>query len=249
MKKHSKVALAITSIIAASSVSAASLDIRHEYKSHTEQHATRVKMGNSIGDFYFSGELKFKGEDGDFLEDLKNNGWELDLGYRYKLSDNLTLQPGMPIEGRSSGVTFKPQVRLTYDLDSVNGLSLSGRYRYDMIQNTHTTDYTNDDGTPILDPDGNLDPQYRNLENQRRHRLTANVNYKTENWRFGVEANYYKADGYNIYDNDDTNYELNASIRHIMGQWQPYVEFGDVSTSSSSATRELRSRVGLTYSY
>ena len=89
----------------------------------------------------------------------------------------------------------------------------------------------------------------QNVSNQRRHRLTANVNYSMENWRFGLEGNYYKADGYDIYDNDDTNYELNASIRHMMGQWAPYVEFGDVSTSSTKATRELRSRVGLTYSF
>ncbi len=37
------------------------------------------------------------------------------------------------------------------------------------------------------------------------------------------------------YDNDDTNYELNASIHHMMGQWAPYVEFGDVSTSSTKS--------------
>ena len=240
-----KIMIAVASVLATGSVSAASFDMRHEYKSHTDQHATRVKLGDSIGNFLVDIEAKFKGEDGKFMEDLKNNGWELGLNYRHVLNDNWTMTYGMPIEGRESGVTYKPQVRATYKVDSVDGLSLSARYRYDMRQNTKSI-ATDSDGKPILD-DGNL--TYQNDENQRRHRLTANVNYSMENWRFGLEGNYYKADDYIIYDNDDTNYELNASIRHIMGQWAPYVEFGDVSTSSTKATRELRSRIGLTYSF
>ncbi|EDK26594.1 oligogalacturonate-specific porin KdgM family protein [Vibrio chagasii] len=237
-----KIVIAVASVLTAGSVSAASFDVRHEYKSHTDQHATRVKLGDSIGNFLVDIEAKFKGEDGKFMEDLKNNGWELGLNYRHVLNDNWTMTYGMPIEGRESGVTYKPQVRATYKVDSVDGLSLSARYRYDMRQNTSSTEYQVDDNGEIVAVD-------QNIENQRRHRLTANVNYSMENWRFGFEGNYYKADGYDIYDNDDTNYELNASVRHIMGQWAPYVEFGDVSTSSTKATRELRSRVGLTYSF
>ncbi|WP_241901765.1 oligogalacturonate-specific porin KdgM family protein, partial [Vibrio breoganii] len=111
MKALNKVTLALLTTVAATSVSAASLNVRHEYKSHTEQHSTRIKMGDSIGNFYFSGELKFKGADGDFMKDLENNGWELDLGYRYKIDGtNWTIQPGMPIEGRSAGMTYKPQL-------------------------------------------------------------------------------------------------------------------------------------------
>ncbi|MDC5806449.1 oligogalacturonate-specific porin KdgM family protein [Vibrio europaeus] len=226
MKHYNKISLAVAATLFAGSLSAASFDVRHEYKHSTEQHATRVKMGDSIGNFYYSGELKFKGEKGKFLEDLKNNGWELDLGYRYKFGENnnWTLQPGMPIEGRESGMTYKPQLRLTYDLDSVEGLSLSGRYRYDIRQNIEADD-------------------------QRRHRLTGNVNYRMDDWRFGFEANYYKADGYDIFDNSDTNYELNATARRHFGQWAPYIEFGDVNVDSTSDKRELRSRVGLTYSF
>ncbi|MEZ8058110.1 oligogalacturonate-specific porin KdgM family protein [Vibrio splendidus] len=245
-----KIVIAVASVLAAGSVSAASFDMRHEYKSHTDQHATRVKLGDSIGNFLVDIEAKFKGEDGKFMEDLKNNGWELGLNYRHVLNDNWTMTYGMPIEGRESGVTYKPQVRATYKLDSIDGLSLSARYRYDMRQNTSSSEYQFDsNGDVIVDSDGVPITVDKNVSNQRRHRLTANVNYSMENWRFGLEGNYYKADGYDIYDNDDTNYELNASIRHMMGQWAPYVEFGDVSTSSTKATRELRSRVGLTYSF
>ncbi|WP_261818106.1 oligogalacturonate-specific porin KdgM family protein [Vibrio gallicus] len=227
MKALNKVTLALLTTVAATSVSAASLNVRHEYKSHTEAHSTRVKMGDSIGNFYFSGELKFKGQDQTkFMQDLKNNGWELDLGYRYKIDGtNWTIQPGMPIEGRESGMTYKPQLRATYALESVDGLSLSARYRYDIKT------YSNGDST------------------QNRHRITGNVNYSVADWKFGFEANYYNADGYNIYNNTEENYELNLTAGRKFGDWYPYVEFGDVSTGDDKATRELRSRVGLTYSF
>ncbi|CAH7393579.1 conserved exported hypothetical protein [Vibrio chagasii] len=224
MKNIGRVSLVAISVLASASVTAASFDVRHEYKHSTEQHATRVKLADRIGDFSYGGELKFKGEEGEFLKDLQNNGWELDLGYRVKLDEQWTMTFGAPIEGRTAGITYKPQVRMTYDLESVDGLSVSARYRYDIRQN-------NDEG------------------NQRRHRVTGNVNYALDEWRFGFEANYYKADDYDIFDSGDTNYELNATARRHFGQWAPYVEFGDVNVDSTSDKRELRSRVGLTYSF
>ncbi|WCP69938.1 oligogalacturonate-specific porin KdgM family protein [Vibrio tubiashii] len=235
MNKIKTIVIAVGTVMACGAVSAASLDVRHEYKHSSEQHATRVKMGDSIDNFYYSGELKFKGADGTkFLQDLKNNGWELDLGYRFKLNDNWTIQPGMPIEGRESGMTYKPQIRATYALDSVEGLSISARYRYDIRQN--------------IDDD-----------NQRRHRLTGNINYSFEEWRFGLEANYYKADGYDLYKDKDTNYEFNSTIRRSFGQWAPYAEFGyapyqkdggyDNNGTTTNNDYELRSRIGITYSF
>ncbi|WP_299686591.1 oligogalacturonate-specific porin KdgM family protein [uncultured Vibrio sp.] len=226
MKALNKVTLALLTTVAATSVSAASLNIRHEYKSHTEQHSTRLKMGDSIGNFYFSGELKFKGADGDFMKDLQNNGWEFDFGYKYKLTNsNWTLQPGMPIESRTGGMTYKPQLRATYDMQSVDGLSLSARYRHDI--KTYST----------------------GEDTENRHRLTGNVNYSVADWKFGFEANYYNAIGYDIYNNTEENYELNLTAGRKIGNWYPFVEFGDVSTSAESATRELRSRVGLSYNF
>ncbi|MBC7005213.1 N-acetylneuraminic acid outer membrane channel protein NanC [Photobacterium sp. BZF1] len=227
MFKHSPLMLLIGSALIAGQVSAASIDFRHEYRGKSEQHSSRVKINESIGDFYFSGELKFKGADGKFMEDLQNNGWEFDWGYRFRLNDNWTLQPGMPIEGRSSGMTYKPQVRLTYAFDSVEGLTLSGRYRHDFRT------YSNGDST------------------DKRHRVTGNVGYRINDWQFGLEMNYYKAEGYELYDGKDTNYENNISIRYRPGAWSPYVEFGDVNYNRSDAsdTRELRSRVGITYSF
>ncbi|MGF1703575.1 oligogalacturonate-specific porin KdgM family protein [Photobacterium makurazakiensis] len=224
MFKHSRLMLLVGSALIAGQVSAASIDVRHEYKGKSRDHATRVKINESIDNLYFSAELKFKGEDGKFMEDLKNNGFEFDWGYRFR-TGNWTIQPGMPIEGRTGGISYKPQLRATYALESVEGLTLSGRYRHDF--KTYSDGQSTD----------------------KRHRFTGNVGYKIDNWQFGLEMNYYKAEGYDLFDGKDTNYENNISIRYRPGAWSPYVEFGDVSMSSQTDERELRSRVGLTYSF
>ncbi|MEZ9233461.1 oligogalacturonate-specific porin KdgM family protein [Vibrio amylolyticus] len=230
MTKMKTLVIAMASIMTAGAASAAALDVRHEYKNSSEQHATRVKLASNIDNFLVDIEAKFKGQDGKFLQDLQNNGWELGLNYRHKLNDSWTLTYGMPIEGRTSGMTYKPQLRATYAVESIDGLSLSARYRYDMRQNN-----TSDD--------------------QRRHRLTGNINYSVNDWRFGLEANYYKADDYILYKDKDTNTEFNSTIRRIMGQWAPYAEFGyssytkDDSYNGYNNDFELRSRVGLTYSF
>lgn len=235
MKPINKLTIAVCTTLLSTSTLSASIDIRHEYKHSSEQHATRVKMNESINNLYFSGELKFKGKDGEFLEDLQNNGWEFDWGYRVKLNDNWTLIPGMPVEGRSSGMTYKPQLRVTYAFDNVEGLTLSGRYRYDMYQNNNTDD-------------------------KRRHRLTGNLGYKYEKWSFGLEANYYKADDYELFKDKETDVEYNSTIRRTIGQWSPYVEFGYISYkdnggfdigdgSTTNNDYELRSRIGVSYSF
>lgn len=230
MFTYSRLVALIGSAVIAGQVSAASIDFRHEYKGKSEQHASRVKINESIGDLYFSGELKFKGAEGKFMEDLQNNGWEFDWGYRFR-ANNWTIQPGMPIEGRSSGMTYKPQIRATYAFEDVEGLTLSGRYRHDFKT------YSNGDDT------------------EKRHRITGNIGYKIDHWQFGLEMNYYKAEGYDLYKDKDTNYENNISIRYRPGAWSPYVEFGDANfnrddvNGNNNDTRELRSRVGITYSF
>ncbi|GAL33740.1 N-acetylneuraminic acid outer membrane channel protein NanC [Vibrio maritimus] len=243
MNNLSKVTIAVTTLLATTAVSAASFNVRHEYKNETKQHSSRVKLADNIGNFLVDIEAKFKGQNGKFMEDLQINGWELGLNYRHVLNDNWTLTYGMPIEARSAGMTYKPQLRATYQVDSIDGLSLSARYRYDIKHTNGSTSYVDDND------DGNFEPVVNPSKDERRHRVTANINYALDDWRFGFEGNYYKAEGYNLYNNKDTNYELNATVAKRMGQWTPSVEFGDVNVSSTSDKRELRSRIGLTYSF
>ncbi|MGY5449529.1 oligogalacturonate-specific porin KdgM family protein [Agarivorans sp. MS3-6] len=226
MKPNSLVLLVASLGFVSANAAATSVDFRHEYKSDTKQHASRVKMAHTFdNNFALALELKFKGEEGKFMEDLQSNGSEIDLGYRYKINDQWALIPGMPIEFSDAGTTYKPQLRLTYTPENLSGFSLSGRYRLD------------------IKPSEDI--------NKYRHRYTANIAYKYQQWAFGLEGNYYYSDNpeYLLFDNGRTNYENNFTVHYSMGDWTPWLEFGDVSVSSNSSQRELRSRIGLRYSF
>lgn len=214
------------------SLFSATLDMRHEYRSDSEQHATRIKVNERIGNIYFSSEVKFKGSDGKFLSNLQSNGWEFEPGYIHQFNDKVTVIPGMPIESNSQGMSYKPQVRVNYVPETMDALTLSGRYRLFLIQN-------------------NLS------DNQRLHHLTANVFYNVEDWVFGLEGNYYKADSYNIFDDKETDYELNSSVSKSIGAWAPYAELGYLGYKKDGGNtiygtnndHELRTRVGVIYNF
>lgn len=236
--KLTKLAIAVmaTSVLSVNAY-ASSIDFRHEYKSDTKQHASRVKMATTFeNNFMVDVELKFKGAEGKFMEDLQNNGSELGLNYRYNINDEWAIQPGMPIEfglpsdDYEGNITYKPQLRLTYKPQAVDGLSLSGRYRLDIKP-------------------GQRDVQ--GADRKYRDRYTFNLGYSIDKLNLGLEMNYYKAhsDTYIMYDGKDSNYENNLTASYKMGNWTPWAEFGDVSVDSLSDDRELRSRVGIRYSF
>lgn len=230
------IAVVATSVLSVNAY-ASSLDFRHEYKSETKQHASRVKMATTFeNNFMVDVELKFKGADGKFMEDLQINGSEIGLNYRYDINNEWALQPGMPIEFGSASddykgnATYKPQLRLTYKPEAVDSLSLSGRYRLDI--------------KPGQGDVNGADRKYRD-------RYTFNVGYSIDKLNLGLELNYYKSHdaSYILYDNKDTNYENNLTASYKLGDWTPWVEFGDMNVAPDSDKRELRSRVGIRYSF
>lgn len=207
----------------------ASFDVRHQYLGEKEFHSSRMKMGYKLeNDFSFDVEIKFRSKDQTkFMDDLEVNEKELTLGHHHKINDEWILSPGMPVSiNDDNNKTYKPQLRLTYKPKEIKTLSLAGRYRLDI--KPHET------------------------VNRLRHRFTYTASYKpSPNWSWGYEGNYYYSDNSNylLYDNDRTNYEHNIKINFLGGAWSPYIEFGNVSVSSTSDHRELRARAGLRYSF
>jgi len=223
------IAVATTTVISANAF-ASSIDFRHEYKSDSKQHASRVKMATTFeNNLSVDVELKFKGDDGKFMQDLQNNGSEIGINYKHTINSEWAIQPGMPIEFGDNGATYKPQLRLTYTPGGIDNLSLSGRYRLD-IKPGQSTD---------------------TVDNKYRDRYTFNAGYKIDNLSLGLEMNYYKShdSSYKLYDGKDSNYENNLTASYQVGDWTPWIEFGDVQVNNYSDDRELRSRVGIRYSF
>ncbi|MDG3085115.1 oligogalacturonate-specific porin KdgM family protein [Vibrio hannami] len=210
-------------LIASASVSAASLDFRQEYKHDSEDYSSRVKIGSGIGNIYFGVEAMQKGKP---FSEWESKGNEFDIGYKYKINDKWMLIPGMPVTFFPGSVSYKPQIRVQYKFDS--GLVTKLRYRH----------------------------QFREFSDDRDSEtlsyVTANVDYQYDHFQFGLEGNYTKGhDDQVFFDNGDTNWDLGVKIGY-KGEdwnWRPYVEFANVSVSGTKADRQLRSRVGITYSF
>jgi hypothetical protein len=214
---------AVVALVASASISAASLDFRQEYKHESETYASRVKLGAGVGNMYFGVEAMQKGKP---FSEWQSNGNEFDFGYKYKIDDNWMLIPGMPITFFPGHVTYKPQLRAQYSFDS--GFVTKLRYRH----------------------------EFRNFSDDRsseqKSKVTANLDYKYNGFQFGLEANYEKGlDDQVLFDNGDTNWDalFKLGYKGEDWSWRPYVEFANVSVSSSSSDRQLRSRIGITYSF
>lgn len=222
-KFYKIVSTTVLTLVASASVSAASLDFRQEYKHESETYASRVKLGAGVGNMYFGVEAMQKGKP---FSEWESKGNEFDFGYKYKIDDSWTLIPGMPITFFPGHVTYKPQLRAQYSFDS--GVVTKLRYRH----------------------------EFRNFSDDRsaeqKSKITANLDYKYNGFQFGLEANYEKGlDDQVLFDNGDTNWDalFKLGYKGEDWSWRPYVEFANVSVSSSSSDRQLRSRIGITYSF
>lgn len=226
MKTCVKTAAVIGSLILANSAFAASLDIRQEYKHDSESYASRVKIGGSTGNHNFSVEAKQKGKPFSEYEAGDN---EFVYSYNIDLDSHWRIQPGMPVTFGGDSVTYKPQVRVQYKADS--GLTAKLRYRHEFRQ--YNSDSSSDDF--------------------QKSKITANLDYAIEQIQLGFETNYEKRldNKSPLFDNKDHNWDANLKIGYKIDDsaWRPYVEFGNVSVSSTSDDRQLRSRAGITYSF
>lgn len=210
---------------------AATIDFRHEYKSDSQANANRIKISGSSGNDYFSVEMKYSGSEGSGggFNNLERGDSEFEYGHKFKLNDKWLIQPSMPITMGNEKTSFKPQVRVYYYFDS--GITAKVRYRY---KYTH---YTDDNGS----------------DSQRLGEITTNLTYTWDKLvQLDFESDYSKSyDGIAQFNNKDYNYYYNLKLGYKIpnSKWRPYVEFGNVSVSSSSDERQLRSRLGITYSF
>tara|TARA_Y100001001_G_scaffold159036_1_gene179401 strand:- start:769 stop:1488 length:720 start_codon:yes stop_codon:yes gene_type:complete len=225
----SSAAFMSTSIIS-TSVEAVTLDYRHEYKHHTEQHANRVKVSDSMGIFYYGLEAKFAGQSEDdgtqgAFSDLGRGDSEIDWGIKYPLDENWYIQPGMPITFGDGNNSLKPQFRIGYRASSLP-LTTTLRYR------RQYTSYSDDD-----------------REDYVQNKITFVMSYSPGDYRYWLELNYNYNEDRDIFDNGREAYDAIFGAGRRFGSWMPYFDLSDVGVSSDSDTRQLRTRVGLKYYY
>ncbi|CAM4343680.1 oligogalacturonate-specific porin KdgM family protein [Vibrio agarivorans] len=227
MNKLSKASIAVASLLATTLVSAASLDFREEYKHGGEERAGRIKISAGVGNHYFGVEAKHSGE----LDELERADNEFEYGYNWNIDKQWRIQTAMPVTFGSNGrTTYKPQVRVQYKFE--NGITTKFRYRHE-LRNV---------------ADG---------ENLNRSKVTGNIDYNWNAWQFGFEANYAEDFFAEKWNNGEHEWDYNFKIgyKEKDWSWRPYIELGNVQCNSAcekageDSSRQLRSRVGITYSF
>jgi hypothetical protein len=239
MNKMKTLLFAMSVMLIAVPVVAGNIDFRSAYKHATKEYDHRIKIGSSSqlngqGSLYYSVEMTFQSEgdengDEGFWSDLSRGDAEFDWGYRYSLNENWYIIPGMPITFGDDKVTYKPQLRVEYKADM--GLTTALRYRYEFQQ------YSSDSGEDDTE--------------QSKITFTGCYDFESnKNFKLGYEANYAKNhDGIALYDNDDWEWDAGLIMGYQLGNWRPYIEFWSIGQNSTTSDRQLRTRIGLNYTF
>ncbi|CAM3125384.1 oligogalacturonate-specific porin KdgM family protein [Vibrio rarus] len=248
--KTNKIALAVIATLFAGTVSASSIDYRHEYKAGRQQHQNRVKLSTSVQAWKFASEVKFGGSkiDGEYPSAFKNlamTSSELTIEHKTKLTKHLYIQPGFDLTLNPTSVVYKPQVRVGYKFPM--GITTKLRYRHEFRRYTEGSSMTGIDGD-----------KYTAVN---RSKFTANVTYKFKfGLGFDLESNFAQDFFNNTWAMGSTkrgqnvhyewDYNVLAYYRPQGWNFQPYFELGNIQASSpSNDKRELRTRVGLKYNF
>ncbi|MGY5453334.1 oligogalacturonate-specific porin KdgM family protein [Agarivorans sp. MS3-6] len=249
MNKMKTLPIAIAAVFLSGTAVAGQLDIRTEYKHETEQHAGRIKIGDSTkvsdaGSWNYSVEMKFEsgenadGTEGGFLQNLQRGDSEFDWGYKHKLNKKWYVHPGMPITFGNNRITYKPQFRVGYKSDF--GLKTALRYRYEIRK--YSEEASSYGG-----------------ETWNKSKITLTGGYKIKsmpNLKLDYEANYWYSHEFDVdtgkdrqFDNGADNWDLGLFVGYQIENWRPYFELWNSSVSSKTNERQLKTRIGVKYKF
>lgn len=249
MNKIKALPIAIAAVFLSGTAVAGQIDWRTEYKHESEQHAGRIKIGDSTkvsdsGKWYYSVEMKYfsgdnaDGSRGGFMQNLQRGDSEVDWGYQHKINKQWFIQPGMPITFGDERITYKPQFRVGYNAKM--GLKTRLRYRYEIRQ--YADGHSSYGG-----------------ETWNKSKVTLTGGYKVKkypNLKLDYEANYWYSHEFDEntgkdrqFDNGADNWDLGLFVGYQIENWRPYVEFWNSSVSSSTDERQLKTRVGIKYKF
>ncbi len=223
-------AIALTSVGA----SAASINLRHEYKpafgDQKSTYADRIvvshRFGSGIG---FEVEAKYKDEDdkSDHDHDLAGNGHQANISYRVKLNDAFTLTPQYKIEGSSN---LNHQFNLTLGYKVTDTFSVSYRQRYNQAtvddyynQGTFAFGYS---GIQDISLSGSLDYRVRGGDDDKKVWKDSNKGINEVNFK--------------------------AQYNGLESGWKPFAELGVIPSKKDSSEIDAwrpRVRVGVVYGF
>lgn len=228
MKKH--IAIALLGIFPVVS-HAITLDIRGGYKEASHTYESRFKMSQGWRNgFWLSMETDNKQGTDSYQKQSLSDYNEIEGNYRYKLTPDFHIIPGMVYHWSSAGAQIRPYVKLYYSITP--SWYTAARYRYDWNQY---------DSTNI----------YGQTEKGSVNRVDLYLGWKNEHWMIQDNPVWYKHVNDIYYNNGKRDaWENDLVVKYNINKtWSPYVEWDYLSQQGSYEGRkgltENRYRVGL----
>ncbi|MFM2480868.1 oligogalacturonate-specific porin KdgM family protein [Celerinatantimonas sp. YJH-8] len=227
-------ALATASVLYAGTVSATSLNLRHEYNkdSHASKDRFRIdhRFHNGVGIYV---EAKYAHNDNSSLDDTRSNGHEAGVSYDWKYSKKFTVQPGFIMDSSSSAVTYKEQVKGTYKF--TKNFSSALRYRY---------------GLKVYSSNDRGDEPYHQFN------WTGNYSFSWGKLGYDFEFKKYQDHVDSHWKGKSTDHLINLTGEYdkFESGWIPFWEVGMVTGKSNSSKKyndehQLRLRLGVKYNF
>lgn len=214
------------------------IDYRHEWLGDEHKQEDRIKMGHSLNNgIYFSIEGKWESKQGGFWDNLSSKGNEFELGYKYKLLDNLSITPSFALDSGERDTAYKFSVKSVYNWTDAFSSGLRLRYA-------------------VRDYEREYDP-----DRPSQHYWQANfyLGYRIYDVSFDYDFEYKFDTDYPALRGKEKDYVHNMTIAWRGNKtWVPYVELGYVSYDDGSYVKdgetyrdawEMRYRVGITYNF
>ncbi len=211
------------------SVSAVTIDYRHEMKDTSKRdHKDRLLISHRFANgFGLASEVKWQSGSNTPDKPYNNtvgNGTEVVASYLYRFNPQWSLESGFSLESSSNSNNYRPYLRAGWRATS--DVSTSLRYR----------------------------PYYKRVangagEDDRGHQLNfvLSINF-LEKFTFSNDFEWKHSENTILWDNDKTNwlYEGKLSYRYDKN-WRPYVSVANVSANKYTDERQTRYRVGIQY--
>lgn len=228
------IAAAVTAMLISTSASAATLMLRQEHltdpSNPVNKNGTLVKISGSIGNTFIGTQIVHKGE---HLNSYRLSSSEIQVGYRYDVNDDIRLIPQLQVTATSSGVTYTPMAALDYKLGG--GFSIVPLYKHKYTVGINTSGADKDD--------------YRDTRETSQYQLS--LNYAKDALRLGIQYDYHKGlDGQKFYNGKEFKQELELKGYYRVAKGlTPFVTFAGVPVGPKSDEYQLRTRVGVLYSF
>lgn len=234
MKTIVKLSL-VSFLFAPFALQAVTLDYRHEYKADSKSNADRLKLSHTTEEgYFFSVEGKMAESTKSMSDGFKEggghysgNGSEWEMARNFRVTDQLTLAPGINLDVGDTFVGYRAQIKAIYKLSDDWVTTLRWRPGIQVDENPSVPNKNYNQFNWEFGYTGNKFTIMGDFE----YRVTNYDDYKGEH-------NYWL-------------YNIVASVP-LNKQWTPYSELGLVpryNTDHDKDDMEMRYRLGLRYNF